>query len=83
MKGINKMTLDNFEIRRVDDKTWEVVCWKEDHSYCFTIGWLEYNKKEPCFELRSVGLRWCEDATESLNEFVVKWADMMLVSLVK
>lgn len=58
-----------------------MVCFDENNSGCFVIGWLKYNASEPCFELKSCGLRWCEYATDRLNSFVIKWADLMCLSL--
>lgn len=29
-------------------------------KYCYSIGTLEWNKHEPCFEFKSIGLRWLE-----------------------
>lgn len=29
-------------------------------EYCYSVAQLEWNDREPCFEFRSVGLRWLE-----------------------
>lgn len=29
-------------------------------EYCYSVGMLEWNSHEPCFEFKSVGLRWLE-----------------------
>lgn len=34
---------------------------KKIEEYCYSIGTLEWNAKEPCFEFSSVGLRWLEE----------------------
>lgn len=30
-------------------------------EYCYSVGFLEWNSHEPCFQFRSVGLRWFEE----------------------
>lgn len=30
-------------------------------EFCYSVGTLEWNAHEPCFEFRSIGLRWLEE----------------------
>lgn len=38
--------------------------------FCYVIAFLEYNDKEPCWEFRSVGLRYLEDREDGLEEYI-------------
>ncbi len=76
------MRFKDFEIRPVktldgviDPKRFELVKWCET-GHCFVVAWLEWNSKEPCFELTSVGLRLVENWTDGLDKFIVKWCEM-------
>ena len=75
-----------------DPKTWDVVKWchcepievidietgkkKISDTYCFSIALLEWNEKEPCWEISSVGTRFLEYYEEGLNEFILKWLEL-------
>lgn len=48
---------------------------------CFVVAWLEWNAKEPCFELASVGLRLVENWVDGLDEFIIKWCEMAAVCM--
>ena len=39
-------------------------------TFCYMIAFIDYNPKEPCWELRSVGTRFLEDYENGLCEFV-------------
>lgn len=74
-----------------DSKTWDVVKWchcepievidietgkkKISDTYCFVIAFLEWNEKEPCWEMHSVGTRFLEYYEEGLCEFILKWLE--------
>ena len=81
------MQFKDFEIRPVksidgviDHKRFELVKWyKPEH--CFVVGWLEWNAKEPCFELTSVGLRLVENWEYELDKFIIKWCEMAAVCM--
>lgn len=47
-----------------------------EKDYCFSIGHLEYNRKELCFEFRSCGLRYLKHREEGLEEWLLKWCEM-------
>ena len=50
-------------------------------SSCFVVAWLEWNDKEPCFELTSVGLRLVENWADGLDKCIIKWCEMAEVCM--
>lgn len=42
-------------------------------EYCFTIGELNWNKKEGCFDFESSGLRFFEHYIDGLNEWIMEF----------
>lgn len=81
------MRFKQFEIRKpallgnppTDDYykyNFDVVKWAEDNSYCWSIGFLKWNRKEPCFEFESVGLRYLEDRENGFEEWLLKWCEL-------
>lgn len=44
--------------------------------YCFSIGRLWWNDKEPCFEFESIGLRYLENREDGLEEWLLKWCEL-------
>jgi hypothetical protein len=85
------MSFKNFEIRQCtfvgdpptpDYHKWnfDLVKWEKhresDSEYCFSIGHLEWNRKEPCFEFRSCGLRYLEYREDGLEEWLLKWCEL-------
>lgn len=45
-------------------------------EYCYSVGWLEYNEHEPCFEFHSVGLRWLEcKPTQKVIDAILAFAE--------
>ena len=81
------MQFKDFEIRPVksldgviDSNRFELVKWYE-HGHCFVVAWLEWNDKEPCFGLVSVGLRLVENWVDGLDKFIVKWCEMAEVCM--
>ena len=75
----------------IDPKRFELVKWYEHEPYvhgentstrsCFVVAWLEWNDKEPCFELVSVGLRLVKNWADGLDKFIVKWCEMAEVCM--
>lgn len=75
-----------------DPKKWDVVKWKKhdpigvlnlktgEHEMltesCFSVAQLEWNDKEPCWEMRSVGPRFLQYYQEGLCEFILKWMEL-------
>ena len=67
------------------DKPYEAFSWDEKKNemvkklfteYCFTVGTLVWNRKEPCFEFESCGLRWLEEKpSETVVDMVLKFAE--------
>lgn len=81
------MQFKDFEIRPVksidgvpDHNRFELVKWYES-GHCFVVAWLEWNAKEPCFDLTSVGLRLVENWADGLDKFVIKWCEMAEVCM--
>lgn len=75
----------------IDPKRFELVKWYDHEPYvhgeststrsCFVVAWLEWNDKEPCFELTSVGLRLVENWVDGLDKFIIKWCEMAEVCM--
>ena len=75
----------------IDPKRFELVKWYDHEPYvhgentstrsCFVVAWLEWNDKEPCFELVSVGLRLVKNWIDGLDKFIVKWCEMAEVCM--
>ena len=75
----------------IDPKRFELVKWYDHEPYihgeststrsCFVVAWLEWNDKEPCFELTSVGLRLVENWVDGLDQFIIKWCEMAEVCM--
>ena len=75
----------------IDPKRFELVKWYDHKPYvhgentstrsCFVVAWLEWNDKEPCFELVSVGLRLVENWVDGLDKFIIKWCEMAEVCM--
>lgn len=75
----------------IDPKRFELVKWYDHEPYvhgeststrsCFVVAWLEWNDKEPCFELVSVGLRLVKNWAEGLDKFIIKWCEMAEVCM--
>ena len=75
----------------IDPKRFELVKWYDHEPYvhgeststrsCFVVAWLEWNDKEPCFELKSVGLRLVENWADGLDKFIIKWCEMAEVCM--
>lgn len=54
----------------------DVVKWADDDSHCWSIGFLRYDKKEPCFEFKSCGLRYLMHREDGLEEWLLKWCEL-------
>ena len=80
------MRFKQFEIRRPTYLTpkseefykynFDIVKWANDNSHCWSIASLQYNKKEPCFEFKSCGLRYLEYREPGLEEWLIKWCEL-------
>ena len=47
-------------------------------KYCYSVGTLEYNPKEPCFEFKSIGLRWLEEnPSKKVIKMILGFCEMM------
>ena len=75
----------------IDPNRFELVKWYDHEPYihgeststrsCFVVVWLEWNDKEPCYELTSVGLRLVKNWVDGLDKFIVKWCEMAEVCM--
>ena len=75
----------------IDTNRFELVKWYDHEPYvhgentstrsCFVVAWLEWNHKEPCFELKSVGLRLVKNWVDGLDQFIIKWCEMAEVCM--
>ena len=54
----------------------DLVKWADDNSYCWSIGFLRWNKKEHGFDFESVGTRYLEYRQDGLEEWLLKWCEM-------
>lgn len=74
-----------------DPKRWDVVKWYDHDPWgviewetgkkistrsCYSVAFLWWNEKEPCWEFESVGTRFLEKYEEGLCEFILKWTEL-------
>lgn len=64
---------DNKEPMEVLD--WSTGEKKMQKEYCFVIAEAEWNKKEECFEFRSVGLRYLKYRIDGLEEWIMDFLE--------
>lgn len=62
----------NFDLVKWDTTTFDGV----KKNYCYSIGRLEWNRKESCFEFRSIGTRYLEYREEGLEKWLLKWCQL-------
>ena len=64
---------------------YDVVQWYKDDGdkeYCWSVGTLVYDPKEPCFDFNSTGLRWLEcHPDEDVENWIMAWAEYKLREL--
>ena len=83
MIEVRLVLFKDFEFRECKDTQfdkYELIKWQitsNDHRSCFTVGWIEYNAKASCWEFESCGLRYQEYYEEGLNEFVLKYVELL------
>ena len=75
----------------IDTNRFELVKWYDHEPYvygentstrsCYVVAWLEWDAKEPCFDLKSVGLRLVKDWVDGLDQFIIKWCEMAEVCM--
>ena len=76
----------------------DIVKWEEHEPYevtdletgekkqttrnCYSVATLEYDEKEPCFELISIGLRWLDaHPDKDVEDWIIKWCEYKLHEL--
>ena len=78
------MRFKQFEIRQCnfigdpptpDYHKWnfDIVQWSTDNTFCWSIGHLEWNRKEEYFEFSSCGTRYLESREDGLEEWLLQW----------
>ena len=64
---------------------YDVVKWGKNNGgreYCWSVGSLVYDPKEPCFDFESAGLRWLEaKPDEDVMNWIIKWCEYKLQEL--
>lgn len=51
---------------------------------CYSVGRLVYDRKEPCFDFESIGLRWLEEhPSEDVEDWLMKWCEYKIIELNK
>lgn len=92
IRDINYITA--LDIYPENPKRFDIVKWEEcePHTaidgetgeerqitkYCYSVGCLEWNPKEPDFEFKSIGLRWLEsNPTKRVIKMILGFCDMM------
>ena len=60
---------------------YDVICWAEDHSYCWSIARLWWNDKESGFEFESIGTRYLRYADDTLNKWLLKWCELQTIAI--
>ena len=54
---------------------WAIRQWSSTHDYNWVIAILEWNPKEPCYELRSIGMRLAESGSTKLLKWILKFSE--------
>lgn len=54
---------------------WSICQWDSKHEYNLVIATLEWNPKEPCYELRSIGMRLAESGSRKLLKWILKFSE--------
>lgn len=78
--------LQDFKGNAIRNK-YELVKWAEmkdnqiTPNFCYVVAFLEWNPKEPCWELRPVGLRLMQDWVDGLDKWIIKWCEMAAVCM--
>lgn len=83
------MIYRNFEIRKYTDSVikdrllYELIKWCEfdGRRFCYTVAFIEWNDYEPGWQFKSVGMRFIDDYTEGLCEYIKSY--MQLVDVVR
>lgn len=81
------MRFKDFEIRPTKGTKYhdfEVVKWYWSEIFqkecCYVLAWITWNAKEPCWEFKSVGMRFINDYEEGLCEYIKKFMELVDVT---
>ena len=69
------MIFKDFEFRPLERYKYELVKWQTNGSY-LTVGFVSHNK-DNCWKFEGVGMRYQEYYVEGLNEFVLKYVELL------
>lgn len=58
---------------------YELVKWYkgDGRELCYVVAFIDYNKKEPCWEFCSVGFRFIEEYVDGLCEYIKKFFELV------
>lgn len=72
-----RVIFKTFEIRSINNTDFEIVNWHDEQcsTTCYVVAYLKWNKKEPCYEFESCGLRFLKFYTDGLAEFINAFAE--------
>ena len=54
----------------------DLVKWNDEHTCCWSIASLRWDKKEPCFRFESCGTRYLSSREDGLEEWLLKWCEL-------
>ena len=73
------MIFKDFEFRPVGKDRYELVKWSTNRNeirYCTTVGFVSADK-DNCWKFEGVGMRYQQSYVEGLNEFVLKYVELL------
>lgn len=54
----------------------DIVKWADDNSYCWSIGFLRWDKEDSGFKFESVSTRYLKDREDGLEKWLLKWCEL-------
>jgi hypothetical protein len=73
------MIFKYFEFRPLEKDKYELVKWQTGRNkerYCLVIGYVSADK-DNCWKFEGVGMRYQQEYVEGLNEFVLKYVELL------
>lgn len=46
-------------------------------EFCYVVAWIDYNDREPCWEFKSVGMRFIDDYVEGLCDYIKQFLNLI------
>lgn len=64
--------------REKPERVYDLVSgeYKMSDTYCFSVASIEWDDKNDCWDMGSVGTRFLEYYEEGLCEFILKWLEL-------